>query len=169
MIEIVAAHDPEVADVVHVIKIVYDEYGFGWYPDGYHADLYALDAAYWQQGDEFYVAYLDGQPVGTVAVEFFPQIPVGVQEPLVRIAGCDCSLERLYVLPSARGTGIGRRLTEHVMQRARERGATRMEIWSDVLFEAAHRLYERLGAVQVSERLCDDPLQSPEVGLVLKL
>ncbi|MDX2064521.1 MAG: GNAT family N-acetyltransferase [Fimbriimonadaceae bacterium] len=169
MIEIRPAHDPQSADAVHVIKAVYDEFGFGWFPEGYHRDLYALDASYWETGDEFYLAYLDGAPVGTVAVEFFPAIPEGVTEPLVRIAGCDCSLERLYVLASARGMGLGRLLTEFAMRRASERGATRMEIWSDVQFEAAHRLYERLGAVQVAERLCDDPAQSPEYGLVLAL
>lgn len=151
--------------VVRVIKAVYDEYGFGWHPETYHRDLYDLDGYYWAQGDEFFVS----EEGGTVALELFDRIPAGVVEPMVRIEGCDCSLERLYVHPEARGIGLGRDLMAHAIIRARELGRTKMEIWSDKLFADAHRLYEKFGARVVSDRLCDDPEQSPEYGLELVL
>jgi hypothetical protein len=44
-----------------------------------------------------------------------------------------------------------------------------MEIWSDKKLLDGHRLYEKVGAVLVGERLCHDPDQSPEWGLVLDL
>jgi len=155
--------------VVHVIKAVYDEYGFPWIPDGYHADLYDLEGSYDAMGDEFFLAELDGIPVGTAALEVFPVVPAGVVTPLVRIEGCDCSIERLYVHPSARRKRVGQSLMQHVMDRARELGRTQMEIWSDVTFLEAHTLYEKFGASVVANRLCDDPDESPEYGLSLRL
>jgi putative acetyltransferase len=169
VLQIRAARDEDIPAVTHVIKSVYDEYGFGWFPDGYHYDLYHLDEAYWQLGDEFYLATWNGEPVGTAALEIFPAVPANVTEPLTRIEGSDCSLERLYVIASARGKRIGQSLTEFIIQRAKDLNRTGMEIWSDVKFAQAHSLYQKLGAQVVSHRLCDDPDQSPEHGLFLKL
>jgi hypothetical protein len=42
-----------------------------------------------------------------------------------------------------------------------------MELWSDKRFEDAHRLYQKLGARVVGERICHDPDQSPEWGLAI--
>jgi ribosomal protein S18 acetylase RimI-like enzyme len=57
----------------------------------------------------------------------------------------DCWLEDLYVRPQARGSGLGRALTEAVIERARERGCRRVEL--DVSSEnpAALALYRSLG------------------------
>lgn len=162
-------------DICHVIRTVFTEYGFSWDPEDYHWDLYNLKEAYFDKGYEFYVARLDGKVVGTVALEvFIPPVPSSESETLlhnkfVRVAGADCSLERLYVLPEARGQRIAQTLTEKVMERAKERGCTSMELWSDKRFTAAHRLYEKLGATVVGERICHDPEQSPEWGLRIRL
>ena len=79
------------------------------------------------------------------------------------------SLERLYVLPTARGGGLGSALLTAVVDEARRRGHARLEIWSDKLLVDAHRLYERHGARIVAERVNDDPDASHEWGLVLDL
>ncbi|MDQ3065832.1 MAG: GNAT family N-acetyltransferase, partial [Actinomycetota bacterium] len=79
------------------------------------------------------------------------------------------SLERLYVLRAARGTGVGSALLAAVVEAARQAGQSQLEIWSDKRFEDAHRLYQRLGARVVGERVHDDPDSSHEWGLVLDL
>lgn len=167
------ASNGDVADVTRIIRAVYDEYGFSWDSQGYHADLYDLEACYDAVGDSFYVAELEGCVIGTVALERFDRIPgeVGImfQEGFWRVCGADFSLERLYVDPGARKIGAGRALFEHVMEEARREGRTAMELWSDKKFADAHRLYQRYGAVVVGERICDDPDQSPEYGLKLML
>lgn len=167
------ATNADIADVVRVIRSVYDEYGFSWDEGGYHADLYDIEGSYDAVGDSFYVAELDGQVIGTVALELFEGIPgeegITVHNGYWRVCGADFSLERLYVDPFARRVGAGRALLEHVMNEARAQGRTAMELWSDKNFTDAHRLYQRYGAVVVGERLCDDPEQSPEWGLLLKV
>ena len=159
---------------VAAVKAVYEEYGFTWEEGGYHADLYNLADFYLSQGHRFAVAEGTAGILGTVALEFFPPLPGSVGSLIdfggkVRLGGCDCALNRLYVHPAARRLGIGRALTAYVLGAARLEGRHAMEIWSDKRFVAAHELYARFGAVQVGERICDDPDVSPEWGLVCAL
>jgi putative acetyltransferase len=130
-----------------VVRAVFDEHGFTWDEHGYHADLHDVEASY----VAFWVAEADGRVVGTAGLTDRG------------------SLERLYVLPEARGTGTGSALLRTVADEARRRGHARLEIWSDKRFLDAHRLYERHGARVVGERVHDDPDSSHEWGLVLDL
>jgi ribosomal protein S18 acetylase RimI-like enzyme len=57
----------------------------------------------------------------------------------------DCWLEDLYVAADARGSGLGRALTEAVIERARERGCRRVELDVNTENPAAMRLYTSLG------------------------
>lgn len=173
-IEIRRATNADIEAVVGVIRPVYDEYHFEWDPGRYHADLYDLEAAYDQKGDEFYVAEVEGKVVGTVALERFPTVPgepfaIVPHEGYLRVGGVDCSLERLYVHPSARRLGVGTACTEFIIALAKADGRTLMELWSDKKFGDAHRLYQRFGARVVGERICDDPDESPEWGLAIPL
>ena len=154
------------------IRAVYDEYGFAWYPEGYHLDLYEFESRYIETGVPFWVAEIDGEIRGTAALEAHPYI---VGEGVVRVEGVrrigetDSSLERVYVHPSARRLGIGRALNLSAIDHAQTTGHRGIEIWSDKLFVAAHGLYRSLGAIEVGERLCHDPEQSPEWGFRLSL
>jgi putative acetyltransferase len=141
------ARTADSAAAAAVVRAVFDEYGFTWDEAGYHADLRDVEAAY----AAFFVAELGGRVVGTA----------GLSE--------HGSLERLYVLPEARGAGVGAELLGVVVAEARRRGHARLEIWSDKRFEDAHRLYERAGARVVGERVHDDPDESHEWGLLLDL
>jgi putative acetyltransferase len=166
-------HDVE--NVIGVIRAVYDEYGFTWDAAGYHADLYDLQRHYLDQGHAFWVAEEEGGAlIGTAALRLFAPLPGewGASREVdgeLRLCGCDCSLQRLYVHPSARRQGAGRKLMESVLQNARQRGRRGLEIWSDKRFGEAHQLYHKLGAVSVADRICHDPDQSPEWGLLIRL
>jgi putative acetyltransferase len=135
------------AAAAEVVRVVYDEFGFTWDADGYHADLEDVEASY----AAFFVAEHDGRIVGTAGLTSHG------------------SLERLYVLSETRGSGAGTALLTAVVQEARRRGHVQLEIWSDKRFTDAHRLYERHGARVVAERRHDDPDASHEWGLVLQL
>jgi GNAT superfamily N-acetyltransferase len=130
-----------------IIRAVYEEFGFTWDEDGYHADLRDVEASY----AAFFVAERNGRIVGTAGLTSHG------------------SLERLYVLAEARGSGAGSALLAAVAAEARRCGHVQLEIWSDKRFTDAHRLYERHGAHVVGERVHDDPDASHEWGLVLDL
>lgn len=175
MVTIRPAVARDAAAAAAVVEAVYAEYGFTWQPGLYHADLVNLGAHYLARGWPFWVAEHDGAVVGTCGLELFTTVP-GRTGTLVtfadkpRLAGCDCALERLYVLRAARRLGTGRRLADTAAQAARAAGRRAMEIWSDKRFEAAHTLYGKLGAHRVAERICPgDPDESSEWGFVLEL
>ena len=57
----------------------------------------------------------------------------------------DCWLEDLYVRDSARGSGLGRALTEACVERARARGCRRIELDVNEQNATAIALYQRCG------------------------
>lgn len=160
--------------VVAAVRAVYDEYGFTWDEHGYCADLYDLEAHYGGPGDGFWIAQTDAGIAGCGGLETFPLVPgepgtLVPGEGLPRLGGTDCGLLRLYVHPDARRKGIGSALFETVIAEARRRERRALEIWSDKRLLDAHRLYEKRGARRVAERICDDPDDSPEWGMILHL
>ena len=84
-----------------------------------------------------------GVLVGSVAVR---RLPDGSGE-----------LKRLYVRPSARSTGLGRRLAEAGVERARERGYSLLRLDTLPAMETARRIYASLGFVP-AERYSDNPI-----------
>lgn len=78
-----------------------------------------------------YLATLDGEPVGTAGLK---QIDAGVGE-----------IKRMYVLPSARGHGVGRMLMERLMSDAGTDGYSTLRLETMNWMTDAVALYRRFG------------------------
>jgi ribosomal protein S18 acetylase RimI-like enzyme len=85
-------------------------------------------------------------PVGVAAIRFREAI---FHQQL------DAYLEELYVAPEPRGQGLGRTLLDRVLEFARERGASRIELGTAVDDRAARALYESAGFTNFERP--DDP------------
>lgn len=134
-----------------IVRDVFEEYGFEFAVNDYDADLMEPEKHYDGLRGWFAVAEDDsGEVLGCVGVTNEGD---GVFE-----------LHRLYVAASGRRSGAGSALTQWVIDTAREHGARRIVLYSDIHFADAHRLYLKMGFRNHRFRYAADPWQSREWG-----
>ncbi len=84
---------------------------------------------------EFFVAYLHGEPIGCGAVKHHDDAPA--------------EIKRMWISPTARGLGLGRRLLETLETCARQAGAAAAHIETSGVLAEALALYRSAGWVEV--------------------
>lgn len=137
-----ADRDPAAA----VIRNSLAEYGLGWEPGGADRDVLEVAECYLDRGGEFWIVEAGDKIIGTSA--YYP---------------CDrgeraVEIRKMYLLPSARGQGLGQYLLTELERAIAIAGYTEIWIETASILTAAVRLYERNGyrsATGIETPRCD--------------
>ena len=102
----------------------------------FERELAQLPGAYAPPRGALLVAHGGGRVTGCVALR--------------PLADDLCEMKRLYVLPAARGTGLGRRLATAVVAEARRLGYARIRLDTTPGMAVAQALYDELGFTEIA-------------------
>ncbi|MCA9889595.1 MAG: GNAT family N-acetyltransferase [Anaerolineae bacterium] len=134
----VQLRDLQPADVPAVRDLILAglEDRFGFLLDGVNPDLDDIYANYVEQDASFIVMACDGHIVGCGA--------------LIKENDSDiiCRIVRVSVTHEMRGQGLGRMISEHLIDIARERGFERIEVETNSDWTSALTLYKSLGFIE---------------------
>lgn len=129
-----------------VIRSVLAEYGLGWEPAGADRDVLEVESCYLAAGGEFWVIEQQNTLIGTSAY-----YPIARGHKAVEI-------RKMYLVPEARGQGLGRFLLRELEQAIAARGYTQIWIETASVLTEAVQLYESSGyqpATGVETERCD--------------
>ena len=144
----------DVPQILSLIEGIFEEYDCKLDAENEDVHLLAAGPYFRSRGGEFWVVEDADTILATVAV-------------LLHDEGGE--LKALYVHPSLRRHGWGRKLTELANDYARRAGKPRMFLWSDTRFTDAHRLYRGMGFCEFGERDLHDSNNTREYGFELAL
>lgn len=91
------------------------------------------------------IALLDGEPVGCGAICFQQELPSPDN-----LSGCCAYLMNIYVRPSFRGKGVGRRLVGHLVQEAKQAECGKIYLETTA---AGRLLYQSIGFRSMSDMM----------------
>jgi putative acetyltransferase len=129
-----------------VIRDSLAEYGLPWEPSGADRDVLEVEASYLEVGGEFWVIEHQGKIVGTGAY-------YGVERGQKAV-----EIRKMYLLPTARGKGLGRYLLQELERAIAIRGFQEVWIETASVLKEAVKLYESSGyqaATGVETARCD--------------
>lgn len=152
-IQIVAYSDAHATAFATLNRAWLDAAGIYEEADGKH--LYAPRENILAKGGEIYIAERGDEVVGTAAL-----VPG-------RVDG-EMELAKLVVAATARGSGLGRRLTQRIIERATARGARRLFLQSNSGLRAAVQLYEAMGFEHREPETAPD-YETADVYMVMEL
>jgi putative acetyltransferase len=123
--------------ICSIIKSVFEEHGINRPGTAYYDEaLHSLSSAFAIPGSIYLIAKLDGVICGGAGVYPTDGLPHNT-----------CELVKMYLLPEARGKGVGKILIERCIDFARNNGYKKMYLETMPELQKAVRIYERLGFV----------------------
>jgi putative acetyltransferase len=127
----------DIETVRHLFRAYAESLPFSLDFQGFQAELAGLPAPYNPPAGCLLIARRESAPVGVVGLK--PLAP-GIAE-----------IKRLYVMPEARGSGLGRALAERALAEARAKGYERVRLDTHrPSMAGAITLYRNLGFVEIA-------------------
>ena len=127
-------------DLILIAKSLFREYevsiGVDLTFQRFAQELEGLPGKYAPPGGGLFVALIDGNPMGCVALR-----PLDIK--------LTAELKRLYVRPAGRGKGLGLALTGKAIQRARDAGYRAVRLDTLSTMKDAQQLYRKLGFKEI--------------------
>ena len=121
------------ADAFNLIRDVLVEYGLICEPFGADRDVYDVELFYQKKGGEFWVVERQGEIVGT-----------GAYYPIERGKNA-VEIRKMYILPAARGQGLGKFLLQELESKIIARGFDEIWIETASVLKEAVKMYETSG------------------------
>ena len=137
---IAPADDEHVERVIRSVMTEFGAIGCGFAIED--AEVGAMHAAYQEPRTAFFVAELRGAIVGGAGIA-----PLQGGDPDT------CELRKMYLLPDARGLGVGRSLLDRCLSAAREKGFRTCYLETLQSMAAARKLYEAFGFERIDAPL----------------
>ncbi len=119
-----------------VVFSVLREYGLSPDSGSTDKDLDAIEETYFQRGGYLGVVLENDRIVACVGLH--------------RETADTCELRKMYCLPSSRGKGLGKKLLEFALDKARELGFSRVTLETASALKEAISLYQQYGFVAFS-------------------
>lgn len=136
----IAACDADEMRALYILSLRANDKGFVQDLD-FHGDIFARAAQYQTNQGDMLGVFIDGKLAGFGG--------------LARVSNTSIELGKLHLHPGFQGQGIGRRIAETLIARAKELGYSTVELHVTVTQKAAIGLYKKLGFVETGRRMCD--------------
>jgi putative acetyltransferase len=130
------ATNADAEEIKTLVFSVLREYGLSPDSGSTDKDLDALEETYFQRGGYFGVVLESNRIVACVGV--------------YRETADTCELRKMYCLPGSRGKGLGKKLLEFALAKARELGFSRIRLETASSLKEAVNLYQQYGFVSYS-------------------
>jgi DNA-binding MarR family transcriptional regulator/GNAT superfamily N-acetyltransferase len=126
--------------VIHRQAVLYtQEYGWDWTYEGLIAKILGeFCSTFDATKEDGWVAECGGQIIGSIFL-------------MKANAPDTAKLRLLYVEPAARGQGVGRRLVDTCIVRARQLGYGKLTLWTNDVLASARRIYQACGFRLIEE------------------
>jgi N-acetylglutamate synthase-like GNAT family acetyltransferase len=131
------ATNADAAAVMRIVSTVLEEYGLKADPATTDRDILDIEASYQANGGTFRV--VEAADLGVVGCGG-----------LYRVGADEVELRKMYLLPVARGQGVGKRMLRDFIAAARQMGAARMSLETASVLKEAIGLYKGHGFIRVS-------------------
>jgi ribosomal protein S18 acetylase RimI-like enzyme len=131
-----ARAEPDIARVKELFVEYAESIGVDLEYQGFSTELATLPGKYAPPSGDLLLAMINGEAVGCVALRALDPAKL--------------EMKRLYVRPSTRGMGLGKRLVEAAISAARQGGYAELRLDTLDTMAGAQALYRALGFVEIS-------------------